>query len=161
MRILPSVVLLTLGAATAAVAQPSLALPPAPASWVAQIVTTGGVLGTGAGQVAISSAGDAECTPPARCRRSIAAASLAALDEAVRAVRTSGWGAPPNTRLCSDCYLTRLTLWTRQADGSIAVGVYEWTPVDAAALPGDVRRVYAELRQSADVSPIPQRAQFR
>ena len=90
-------------------------IPAANGDWTVEVVTSGGIMGTGRGNVTVNSDGRLTCSRPGcaptlpRGRVRQIAALIAAIDEPVWVVAAKS--------LCSDCFETTMTV--RRRDGDI------------------------------------------
>jgi hypothetical protein len=115
-------------------------------------------MGTGAGQIAIDSRGRVSCRTPARCRSTLVPTVLGSLNGAIARIQTARFDGATASSVCSDCYVTRVIVRRRGADGGLTTNVYVWTAIDE--VPDDVRQVHAAIR-SAAILPDVLRAQWR
>lgn len=124
---------------------PALALGNAPGSWVADVATTGGFTGRGAGSISVRSDGAAACAMPLRCDATIATGRIATLTDTLDAARRSVWQRPPSRSVCNDCIVTTLTIRTRLTDGSESRTVFTWDNAEAPQLPAAVHTFYDDV----------------
>ena len=126
-------------------APPALALGSTPGSWVAEVTTTGGYTGRGAGSVHVRADGSALCGAPLQCGARVSADALHRIAAALETARGITWERPTARSVCNDCIVTTLTLRTRQANGTEAVTTYVWDNSDAEQVPAGVRAIYDTL----------------
>jgi hypothetical protein len=124
---------------------PALALGDAPGSWVADVTTTGGYTGRGAGSVHVRADGATACGAPLACGAAVSGDAFQRIAAALQAARGIAWERPATRTVCNDCIVTTLTVHTRQADGSEAVTTYVWDNSDAAQVPREVRAMYDSI----------------
>jgi hypothetical protein len=129
-------------------------------AWEVRIAIRGGILGTGAGTIALDSTGRLTCTAPARCQGRLSSSAAEGIAASIAARRTLGWAPPQDQSTCSDCYTTTMTVRTRVKDGAEAVSVYTWSDVTFADVPDDVKHLYRLIRAEAARPPVALRARF-
>jgi hypothetical protein len=127
-----------------------LDVPAASGEWVLEIITRGGIMGQGAGDIVIASNGRIACTgTKPRCPAAIAAESLRLLRDQVRLAAVAPWQVLRDGSICSDCQTTTLVLTSRNADGTLTTTHAAWDPTTRARLSDDVVRVYDIAAQLA------------
>jgi hypothetical protein len=142
-RLVPSLLVAVSLLATAAHAQTAggLQLADVPGAWVVEVTITGGFLGNGKGGAAINSEGAAVCIAPQTCATTVGHL-IDATTTAIAQTRTESWNAPFPAMLCTDCFVTRVTVRRRLSDMSEQVTVFAWTDGSATSVPSDIRALY-------------------
>lgn len=135
--------------------------PEAVDSWEVHIDVRGGLLGTGSGDTTVDASGRLTCAPSTRCPDRLSPSAVERIAATVATLRTARWVPPQEPSLCSDCYVTTMTVRMQSTDGSEIVHVYSWSDVTFAAIPEDVRRTYRTIRDLTARPAAPRRAQFR
>ena len=116
-------------------------LPEGEGAWVVLVISRGGILGVGRGDVALNSLGEVVCKPEKACAGPPRAGALKSLSEAAVALATKKAEIKPGSA-CNDCYSTMLTLQRREPDGKVRTYAFHWDDLSAAQLPADVLRLY-------------------
>ena len=120
---------------TIQVAAQTLTPPDAPGSWVLQVISQGGIMGTGAGDFVIASDGTLSClNVRAQCPTALAVSSLRQLEAGMRSAVSDVWQVFPPSSLCRDCLTTTLILTSRNADGTLSVMRAGWDPTTRSRL---------------------------
>lgn len=105
-------------------AAPTPEVPSLDGSWVLEVTTAGGVMGTGAGIPTVTIASDGRLTcPDPDCRRTINAGDLRRLTSLLG--NTSWPTLPFDLSICSDCLRTVVTIHRREA-GAIITRQLSW-----------------------------------
>jgi hypothetical protein len=124
-------------------ASPMMAVPDEPGGWMLHILTRGGIMGGGAGEVIILSDGRMTCRQPARtCVPTIGADALVSLREQIRLASVEAWQTRQPATVCSDCLITDLALTSRNADGTLTTLRASWDPTTRAKLAAAITRVH-------------------
>ncbi len=123
-----------------------LELPPQDGAWLVQLISRGGLLGTGSGDLTVTSAGDViVMRARGSCGDRASSETTRRIGEAIAAAKPSVWVSPAGN-YCYDCYITALILSQREADGSLRSYSVYWDDSTLAKLPLDVRQLYAATR---------------
>ena len=123
-----------------------LDLPAGAGGWVLHVSTRGGIMGNGAGEFMIASDGVMSCNRP--CPAAAGNDLLRALRDQVRRAAGETWSVQPPNSMCMDCLVTRVSLTTRNEDGTMNVVSAAWDPTTRARLPQAVTRVSDLARQA-------------
>lgn len=128
-------------------------LPAEKNSWAVQIVTRGGILGGGKGDIKITSDGSVSCSPAiSPCGDRLSAEALQSLAQMVISAKPSEWGGSA-IGVCRDCYVTILALHRRETDGVARAYIAYWDDSTQERIPEQVRR----LSQNTVVLAAPER----
>jgi hypothetical protein len=115
-------------------------------AWVVQIISGGGVAGTEADTITMTSAGDVVCNGAQSATGKLLPTNLDTLSQLVVAVRltasTSDQLPQRPTSMCSDCYSTTLTLSRREANHKVKTYMTTWDTVTRAHVPKDLDQLY-------------------
>jgi hypothetical protein len=123
-------------------------LPQREGAWAVQIVTRGGVMGTGKGDLIITSEGEAIFTHVGASRTvKLLPDADRKIGQAVASTKPTNWNTPSSS-LCNDCYITMLALYRR--DAGIKTYIVEWDDVTTGELPDDVTELYATAMSLKD-----------
>ena len=128
---------------------PLLEVPAASGEWVLEIITRGGIMGQGAGDIVIASDGRLSCGAKARCAAAVAAESLRSLQDQVRLAAVAPWQVLRGGTICSDCQTTTLVLTSRNADGTLTTTRAAWDPTTRGKLSAEVVRIHDLAAQLA------------
>lgn len=132
-----------------------VSLPPGAGAWAAQVVTRGGVMGLGRGDIVVTSQGDVTLTRREEtCAVKLAHERLRRLDRQVAATGPAHWGVA-SFGSCLDCYQTLLALYRRAEDGGEQMLTYAWDDASIGSLPPEVAAIYAAmmaLKEEAEAS---------
>jgi hypothetical protein len=116
-------------------------LPQPEGSWAVQIVSRGGVMGTGKGDLIITSEGEATLTQANSTRiMKLSPEAIMKVAQVVAPTKPANWNTPSDS-LCNDCYVTMLVLYRRQA-GIEHIYTVEWDDITKGKLPEDVIQLY-------------------
>jgi hypothetical protein len=117
-------------------------LPPeGPGAWVVQVITRGGLHGSGASDLAITSAGALTRSDPDRTS-AVRADLLNSLGKYVRASTPSQWAAGSKLSVCSDCVATLIVLSLRDSLGTVQTYTTFWDTTTRANISADVLRIH-------------------
>ena len=124
---------------------PQLILPDGTGAWLVQVLTTGGILGKGDLDFAVSSEGKMTCNVEVRCPKNFKPADFHPLVETIRAdlflVRPS-----PAISLCSDCITRRISISQRDTMGNVQTYTAWWDETTRDQVPQEVIRIYDAFR---------------
>jgi hypothetical protein len=139
---------------SAQVVNPSVALPvifgpiekielsPEANSWAVQILSRGGITGSGRGDLTITSQGDLLWNAVGnQCNAKLVDDVLRTLTQTVFSANAPGWGRT-TSGFCADCYLYAISLQRRESDGVESTYIASWDDTSAASIPADLREVY-------------------
>jgi hypothetical protein len=116
--------------------------PPAGAgAWQLQVITRGGLGGSGTGDFAISSAGSMTVFTP-ETTVAVRADVLGRLREYVSTSTPAQWNTKPGASLCSDCVSTLVVLMVRTPAGGVQTYTAVWDPTMKARVPPDALRIH-------------------
>lgn len=123
-------------------------------AWAVQILTTGGILGNGKGDLVLTSAGNFSRdqislteSKPFTLETLQPTAQLIAkvpISESVKPF-VQQISQSSNASMCSDCYKTTFILSRREADGKIKTFVATWDAVTKAQVSEDVLQIYESV----------------
>lgn len=129
-------------------------LPPHDGAWAVQLVSRGGLLGTGRGDLTVTSDGEViVMRARGSCSDKTSADITRRIDAAIAAARPSEWASPAGS-YCHDCYLTALILSRREVDGAVRSYSAYWDDSTAANLPPDVRQLYAAAKAAMETETL-------
>jgi hypothetical protein len=115
-------------------------LSPEPNSWAVQILSRGGIIGIGRGDLVITSRGFIAWTGVEnQCNAKLGDDVLQMLTQTVFSASASRWDRTTGG-FCADCYMSAIALQRREADGIERMYVAYWD--DAALISEDLRKVY-------------------
>src|SRR6478609_9604929 len=109
-----------IGLAIATAQLPQLALPDGNSTWLVQVVTSGGLMGKGGGDFAISSEGKIVCSLQLRCASDFKPSNLQPLVEVIHGVDLPA-AVVPIVSLCRDCITRTITVTSRDFAGALRV----------------------------------------
>jgi len=136
-------IILALASASVFVAQiPQMALPDGNDMWVVQVVTSGGLLGAGSGDVAISSEGKIVCRREIRCANSFQLSNFQPLVEIIQAGTLPVLRPSALVSLCRDCITTTITIRRRDAMGIVHTYTASWDDMTKDRVPREVIWIY-------------------
>ena len=120
-------------------------LPPGKDSWAVQLVTRGGFLGGGKGDVTITSGGSLSCSATTNpCADKPPPAALQSLAKRIMAAKPTAWeGSAIST--CRDCFVMMLTLHRRERDGRAKTYTAYWDDATRERMPVEVLRIYGAV----------------
>ena len=120
---------------------PQLLLPEGNGAWLVQVATSGGILGTGGGDFAISSEGKIACRVEMKCPEQFPVSDFHPLVEVIQ----SGIlpvPATPIVSLCNDCIKRTITIRRRDSMGVVQTYTASWDDTTKSKLPPEVIRIY-------------------
>jgi hypothetical protein len=121
---------------------PQMVLPDGNGSWVVQVVSSGGLLGTGGGEdFAMSSEGKIVCKPEMRCSEQFALSDLQPLLDVFQPT-TLPAPAPQVVSLCRDCITQTITISRRDSIGVVSRYAASWDVTTKSSVPPEVIRIY-------------------
>jgi len=123
-------------------------VPEGDGAWVVQIATSGGLLGSGKGNIEVTSVGGLACTGTKLAEgKQLVAEALQPVAQLVAAVRSDEWKPPlKRTRShCNDCYRTALVLSRREADGTVKLYTARWDDVTKGQVAQEALQLYERV----------------
>ena len=120
---------------------PQLLLPEGNGAWVVQINTTGGILGTGVGGIAVSSERKILCSPAMKCPYAFNLADLQPFVENIQAL-TLPLPPPASVSLCRDCITRMIKISWRDSMGVLHSYALTFDETTKGNLPPDVAKLY-------------------
>ena len=138
--------ILLFGLAQSTVPLPRLALPEGNSSWVIQVISTGGLLGNGSGDFAISSEGKAVCNLQLRCPADFKPSDFQPLLEKIGTIELPVT-ALPIVSLCRDCITRTMTISHRDSAGVLHIYSVSWDDTTKDKLPQQIIRIYDAARE--------------
>jgi len=138
--------ILFFGLAQSTTQLPLLALPEGNSAWVIQVVSTGGLLGNGGGDFAISSEGKAVCNLQLRCPTDFKPSDFQPLVEVI-GTRDLHIPATPIVSLCRDCITRTMTISHRDSTGVLHTYSVSWDDTTKDKLPPQIIRIYDAVRE--------------
>jgi hypothetical protein len=120
---------------------PQLLLPEGNGAWVVQINTTGGILGTGVGHIAVSSERKILCSAEMKCPNAF---NLADIQPFVDTIQTPTLPLPPpaSVSLCRDCVTRTIKIRWRDSIGVLHGYAVTFDETTKGNIPPDVARLY-------------------
>lgn len=119
---------------------PRLLLPEGNGAWVVQISTTGGILGTGVGDVAVSSERKVLCSREIKCPDAFNLSDVQPFIENIQALTVP---VPPSSAsLCSDCITRTIKISWRDSMGVFHSYTSTFDETTKGNLPPDVAKLY-------------------
>src|SRR5215471_2364826 len=120
---------------------PQLLLPEGNSAWVVQINTTGGILGTGVGDVAVSSERKIVCSREVKCPDAFNLADVQPFVETIQAL-TLPLPPPASVSLCRDCITRTIKISWRDSMGVLHSYAATFDETTKGNLPLDVAKLY-------------------
>jgi hypothetical protein len=113
-------------------------------AWIVQVVTRGGILGTGSGDFAVSSEGKISCWRDVRCPKDFRVSDLRPL---IEQVQSGTLPAPvfPVVGFCSDCITRTITISRRDSMSIVHTYTASWDDTTKSRLPQEVVRIYDSI----------------
>jgi len=124
---------------------PQMAIPDGNDMWVVQVVTSGGLLGAGSGDVAISSEGKIVCSREMRCPNSFPLSDFQPLVEIIQTGTLPVPLPPAVVSLCRDCIMRTIRISRRDSMGVVHYYTASWDDTTKDRLPREVIRIYDAL----------------
>jgi len=127
-------------------------LPPGENAWAVHITSTGGISGTGRGNITLTSDGQLlRYGPAGSCSIKLSEEALESLTKTIFAA-TGSYNSDGllETLICPDCYVTAMVVTRRRAardEATIAVG---WTDATEARVAADVLAIYQAVMAKKD-----------
>jgi hypothetical protein len=119
---------------------PQLLLPEGNGAWVVQISTTGGILGTGVGDVAVSSERKVLCSREIKCPDAFNLSDVQPFIENIQALTVP---VPPSSvSLCRDCITRTIKISWRDSMGVFHSYTSTFDETTKGNLPPDVAKLY-------------------
>jgi hypothetical protein len=127
---------------------PKVELSPEANSWAVQIISGGGIMGIGKGDLTITSQGQLDWNQKDhpnekenRCNVKLRDDVIQKLTQMAFSANASGWGGPTSS-YCSDCFVYAIVLQRREHDGIGRTYVAYWDDSTDKNTTEDVRKVY-------------------
>jgi hypothetical protein len=127
---------------------PKVELSPEANSWAVQIISGGGIMGIGKGDLTITSQGDLAWNKKDhpnekenRCSVKLRDDVIQTLTQTTFSANVSGWGGPTSS-YCSDCFVYAIVLQRRENDGIGRTYVAYWDDSTDKNITEEVRKVY-------------------
>ena len=130
-------------------------VPEGAGAWAVQILTTGGILGNGKGDLVLTSAGNFSRNQSLLTEsKPFTFETLQPTAQLISKVQISEPVKPflqqisqsSNASLCSDCYKTTFILSRREADGKVKTFVATWDAVTKTQVAEEVLQIYESVR---------------
>jgi hypothetical protein len=119
---------------------PQLLLPEGNGAWLVQISTTGGILGTGVGAVAVSSERKILCNREIKCPDAFNLSDVQPFIENIQALTVPV--PPPSVSLCRDCITRTIKISWRDSMGVFHSYASTFDETTKGNLPPDVAKLY-------------------
>ena len=117
-------------------------LPPETNSWSIQIISRGGLDGTGKGNLTITSQGYlAWNAAKNQCNAKLGDDLLQILTQTAYSANASKW-SEQTSKFCSDCYVTTIVLQRRERGGIGKTYIASWDDITAGKISVELRKVY-------------------
>jgi hypothetical protein len=123
-------------------------LSPEANSWAVQIISGGGIMGIGKGDLTITSQGDLAWNKKDhpnekenRCNVKLRDDVIQMLTQTAFSANASGWGGPTSS-YCSDCFVYAIVLQRREQDGIGRTYLAYWDDSTGKNISEEVRKVY-------------------
>jgi hypothetical protein len=127
---------------------PKIELSPEANSWAVQIISGGGIMGIGKGDLTITSQGnlvwnkkDHPNEKENRCNVKLRDDVIQTLTQTAFSAKASEWGGPTSS-YCSDCFVYAIVLQRREHDGIGRTYVAYWDDSTDKNISKEVRKVY-------------------
>jgi hypothetical protein len=123
---------------------PTLLLPEGNGAWTVQVTTSGGILGTGDGNFALSSAGKIVCASESRCPKEFKVSDFQPLVAMIEPTLP----VPPLAVItfCHDCLRRTITISRRDPTGVVQSYTASWDETTQGQVPEEVVRLYFAIR---------------
>ena len=122
-----------------------MVLPDGNQTWFVQVITTGGILGRGDIDFAVSSEGKTICNQESRCPKDFKTSDFQPLVENVQADGPSA-SAVRVVSFCNDCITRTIIISRRDSMGVVHTHTATWDDTTKSKLPLDIIRIYDGLR---------------
>jgi len=117
-------------------------LPPVTNSWSVQIISRGGLDGTGKGNLTITSQGHLVWNAAEnQCNAKLGDDVLQALTQTAYSANASKW-SEQTSGFCADCYVTSIVLQRRERGGKGKTYMASWDDITAGKISEELRKVY-------------------
>jgi len=117
-------------------------LPPETNSWSVQIISRGGLDGTGKGNLTITSQGHLVWNAAEnQCNAKLGDDVLQALTQTAYSANASKW-SEQTSGFCADCYVTSIVLQRRERGGKGKTYMASWDDITAGKISEELRKVY-------------------
>jgi len=121
---------------------PKVELPPGANSWAVQVISRGGITGTGRGDLTITSHGHLVWNAVEnQCNVKLPDDVLQMLTQTAFSANPSGW-VGSTASVCADCYVSAIALQRRESDGIGRTYIAYWDDTTAGSISGELRKVY-------------------
>jgi hypothetical protein len=132
-----------------------LELKPGENAWAVQIVSRGGFIGAGRGNLTVTSQGGLTWDGPGgSCSRILPEHSLQTLSRLVVSADASPtWNVSKLIGLCSDCYITTMLMQRRERDGVERTYSLTWDDASDAQVPAAALKIYEAFIANAGCKP--------
>jgi hypothetical protein len=119
---------------------PQLLLPQGNGAWLVQISTTGGILGTGVGNVALSSERKIQCSREIKCPDAFNLSDVQPFIENIQALTVPV--PPPSVSVCRDCIARTIKISWRDFMGVLHSYASTFDETTKGNLPPDIAKLY-------------------
>ena len=117
-------------------------LPPGANSWSVQIISRGGLDGTGKGNLTITSQGHLVWNAAEnQCNAKLGDDVLQALTQTAYSANASKW-SEQTSGFCADCYVTSIVLQRRERGGKGKTYMASWDDITAGKISEELRKLY-------------------
>ena len=117
-------------------------LPPGANSWSVQIISRGGLDGTGKGNLTITSQGHLVWNAAEnQCNAKLGNDVLQMLTQTAYSANASKW-SEQTSKFCADCYVTTIVLQRRERGGIGKTYIASWDDITAGKISEELRKVY-------------------
>ena len=121
-----------------------MVLPDGNGTWTVRVATSGGFLGTGSGDFAVSSEGKVVCSREIRCPKDFSSSNFRSLIEAIP-IDAQVQPAASIQILCNDCITRTMTISHRDAMGIVHTYAVSWNDATKTQVPTEFIRIYDAL----------------
>jgi len=117
-------------------------LSPEANSWTVQIISSGGLVGTGRGNLTITSQGHLFWnTRENQCNVKLGDDVLQMLTKTAFSANASKWNERTSS-FCADCYVTTIVLQRREPGGIVKTYIASWDDTTAGKISEELRKLY-------------------